>query len=310
MDSGQDDPDPNASLIRGNFSKKKRPLSPAPLEAFSRMVSALDLGVQSLNGMESESIPVDSGSYKDKLIGNQPSKYSSGHFRSLLEDSFSDHEESDEEYSENDEDSDCQWPRIWISKEDLAEIRKPWRNALIVKLLGKSLSYNYLLDRLKQRWNTKGEFKFIDIGCDFYIVKFSSVKDLQFVMSKEPWIIAGHYLSMQKWNPDFDPAREKIIKTTVWIRLPGLPIEYFNSKAFIEAGNQIGKLIKFDKATEDSERGKFARICVEINLGQPLIPKVKIGRLWRRVEYEGLHSICFKCGVYGHSQDNCHVNPE
>ncbi|KAJ7954494.1 Endonuclease/exonuclease/phosphatase [Quillaja saponaria] len=35
------------------------------------------------------------------------------------------------------------------------EISKPWRNALIVKLLGKSLSYNYLLDRLKQRWNTR-----------------------------------------------------------------------------------------------------------------------------------------------------------
>ncbi|KAJ7976148.1 reverse transcriptase [Quillaja saponaria] len=110
---------------------------------------------------------------------------------------------------------------------------------------------------------------------------------------------------MQKWKPDFDPSFGKINRTAVWLRFPSLPIEYFNSRALVEAGNLIGKLIKCDKTTESSERGKFARICVEVNLNQPFVPRVKIGRSWRKVEYEGLHSICFHCGVYGHNRDTC-----
>ncbi|KAK9288380.1 hypothetical protein L1049_016835 [Liquidambar formosana] len=43
-------------------------------------------------------------------------------------------------------------------------------------------------------------------------------------------------------------------------------------------------------------RGKFARISVEVDLNHPLVPKVHLGNSWQRVEYEGLHLICFTCG--------------
>ncbi|KAF7831790.1 LIM domain-containing protein A-like [Senna tora] len=51
--------------------------------------------------------------------------------------------------------------------------------------------------------------------------------------------------------------------------------------------------------------GKFARICVELNLKRKLVPHVVIRGRCYGVEYEGLHLICFHCGKYGHQKGVC-----
>ncbi|KAJ7962302.1 Zinc ion binding nucleic acid binding protein [Quillaja saponaria] len=161
---------------------------------------------------------------------------------------------------------------------------------------------------LRKKWQLKGDLKLIDLGCDFYIVHLNSSEDLNHMLTNGPWIIVGHYLTMRRWKPEFQPNKERIKHIAVWIQFPELPIEYFQSDFLFEAGGQIGKILKVDKATQDSERGKFARICIEIELDKPLIPKIKIGKKWRRIEYKGYHMICFHCGVFGHSKEHCPTN--
>ncbi|KAJ1376547.1 Zinc finger, CCHC-type [Sesbania bispinosa] len=54
-----------------------------------------------------------------------------------------------------------------------------------------------------------------------------------------------------------------------------------------------------------TERVEFARICVEVDLRNVLISKFNLnGRIYK-VEYEGLHLICFHCGRYGHRKEGC-----
>lgn len=60
-------------------------------------------------------------------------------------------------------------------------------------------------------------------------------------------MIAGHYLTVHKWVPDFIPANDRIAKTFAWLRLSGMPVEYFNrfsqipgkrfSRSFLEGRN-------------------------------------------------------------------------
>jgi hypothetical protein len=38
---------------------------------------------------------------------------------------------------------------------------------------------------------------------------------------------------------------------------------------------------------------------------KPLLAKFRIGRRIHRIEYEGLHTICFSCGKYGHRMEEC-----
>ncbi|CAN1188285.1 hypothetical protein LINPERHAP1_LOCUS17868 [Linum perenne] len=53
------------------------------------------------------------------------------------------------------------------------------------------------------------------------------------------------------------------------------------------------------------ERGNYARICVRVDLSKKLLSKYKLLHRIRHVEYEGLHVVCFKCGIYGHTIDIC-----
>ncbi|CAN1126723.1 hypothetical protein LINPERHAP2_LOCUS3596 [Linum perenne] len=75
-------------------------------------------------------------------------------------------------------------------------------------------------------------------------------------------------------------------------------------------GNKIGKTVRLDLTTLGGSRGNFARICVEVDLSKPLLSKYRLRRRVRRIEYEGLHTICYSCGCYGHAQDLCQKKEE
>lgn len=70
-------------------------------------------------------------------------------------------------------------------------------------------------------------------------------------------------------------------------------------------GNLLGKLLKIDALTTSQNRGKFARMCVELDLTKPLEAFVQINQEWYNIEYEGLPDICYLCGRYGHKREHC-----
>ena len=56
----------------------------------------------------------------------------------------------------------------------------------------------------------------------------------------------------------------------VWIRLEQLPIEYYHPDFLKHVGNKLGKLVKVDVVTSTAIRGRYARLCVQINMAYPL----------------------------------------
>lgn len=130
-----------------------------------------------------------------------------------------------------------------------------------------------------------------------------------------PWTILGHYITIQRWKPEFRPLEESIKRIVAWIRISYFPIEYCEKHFLWRIGNKIGRTLKVDVHTikEDQiggelytiEMGRFARISVEINLDKKLVPKIKIRERTYKIKYEGLSLICFNCGSYGHHKDNC-----
>ncbi|XP_061351250.1 uncharacterized protein LOC133296307 [Gastrolobium bilobum] len=113
---------------------------------------------------------------------------------------------------------------------------------------------------------------------------------------------------MRSWEPDFNAFQSPINKITARVRLPGFPIEYVNTPLIKSVGDWIGKFIRLDTATTNLARGKFARICVEVDLTKPLKAKYLIEGRYKQVEYEGLHLICYSCGKYGHRAESCNSN--
>ncbi|KAJ1389495.1 hypothetical protein SESBI_38230 [Sesbania bispinosa] len=151
---------------------------------------------------------------------------------------------------------------------------------------------------------------------DYFIIRFADWSDLSKVYEGGPWLIMGHYLVIQRWKPEFLPYEDEFKRVLVWIRIPGLQIEYYDDHILWRIGDVVGHTIKIDPNTlgqhEDdlgtsmvTEKARFARICVEVDLRKVLIARFKLhGRVYH-VKYEGLHLICFKCGCFGHCKELC-----
>ncbi|CAN1193094.1 hypothetical protein LINPERPRIM_LOCUS28163 [Linum perenne] len=107
-----------------------------------------------------------------------------------------------------------------------------------------------------------------------------------------PWMVADHYVVSEDWRPYFRPEDSSLLTLRVWIRLPGIPLEYFDYSILKRSGDRIGKTVRVDHTTLEGSRGNFARLCVEVDLSKPLLSKYRLRRRVRRIEYEGLHTIC------------------
>lgn len=91
----------------------------------------------------------------------------------------------------------------------------------------------------------------------------------------------------------------------VWVRFLELPLKLLDEEVLYAVGNTLGRTVNVDATTLAAARGKYARVCIEIDLAKPLIPHIGIFGCQQRVEYEGLHLICFRCGKYGHRAGDC-----
>jgi hypothetical protein len=196
-------------------------------------------------------------------------------------------------------------PDFVLTKDEENRIHKPWRNGVIVKLLWRRIGYKALETRLKQMWVRNGIINMVDVGNDFFLVTFTSSEDHYRALIDGPWMIYDNYLVVREWNPNFHPFGEVIEKVAVWVRFSGLPIEYYDTKMLTFIGNRIGRTVKVDRTTQTQARGKYARLCVEVDLTKPLLAMFQIKDRYYKVEYEGLHMLCLACGTFGHYKEGC-----
>ncbi|CAN1191249.1 Uncharacterized protein At4g02000 [Linum perenne] len=205
---------------------------------------------------------------------------------------------------QEDETDNPRCPKIVFSDAEVKNFYKPWSKAIVVKVLEKSFSYLSIKKRLEFLWAKAGRIQVADLANSFFLVRFSSEDDYQRAAFGGPWKIFDYYITVGRWSPSFD-EEEPIKKILTWVRLPRLPIHYFNEVAVTRIGNYIGKTIRLDLATSSGARARYARVCVEIDLTKPLLGKYSIDNRIYRVEYESLENICFSCGTYGHKEDRC-----
>ncbi|KAF7823296.1 uncharacterized protein G2W53_021440 [Senna tora] len=165
-----------------------------------------------------------------------------------------------------------------LSDREWKRLNRPFKKALIIKLLGKTIGFKFLFRKVNQ----------------------------EFALTGGPWIVLDHCLIVRPWTSLFDPD-EKVQKLATWVHLPDLPIELYDDKFLFRLGHHIGKVIRIDVNTSLQSRGKYARMCVELDLSQPLLSQYCVHGVVRKIEYEGLHFICFECGTYGHDLKHCKI---
>ena len=145
---------------------------------------------------------------------------------------------------------------------------------LIIKVLGRKIGFD-LLERKLQLWKGVGLFEIVDLGYEFYLIKFSCMEDKNYILDGGPWMIFDHYVTIREWEPNFNLEQALIDSTTVWICFPELALEYHDRRCLKAMGNRIGMTLKVDITIEEKIRGKYARVYVLVNLTKPLLPLIR-----------------------------------
>lgn len=153
----------------------------------------------------------------------------------------------------------------------------------------------FMKNRLEKMWNRQGEGKLqiIDLENGFFDVSFNNQEHFDTVFQEGPWLVADHYLIVQRWKPKFDPLEYDVTKITAWIRVSKSRLEYYNVRFLWRIRRLVWRTLKLDPSTSITSRGKFARICVDLELRKKLVRLVEIGERnyvgkmgklwWRRI---------------------------
>ncbi|KAL0013035.1 hypothetical protein SO802_000104 [Lithocarpus litseifolius] len=258
------------------------------------------------NGYDTEKEPSSSQghqghqalSFKEKLVGDIPGAYTQAFdFSEVLDSDI----ESDDEMADLREGVAA----VKLSSTTKQRIRAPWSKALIVKVFGRKVGFNYLHSKLLSMWKPVGKMDFVDLEEGYFLTRFSLKEDHDSVLRKGPWFIGDHFLSIRPWVPNFRTDLSNVASVAVWVRLNRLPIEYYEAEVLKQIGQVIGTVLRIDTHTATESRGRYARLCVQIDIDKPLILTVLIGKLEQPVVYEGLHQLCFTCGRVGHRKESC-----
>lgn len=101
----------------------------------------------------------------------------------------------------------------------------------------------------------------ITLGSDYYILKFDNSKNMNSILCNGPWFLYGHYLSIQKWVPNFLLKKlflpSELFRSAFLIFLLSTMMELYYRKSstqLILSINSIDTLLKIDAYTSSTLR--------------------------------------------------------
>lgn len=178
----------------------------------------------------------------------------------------------------------------------------------------KSFNVFALLDTMKKLWNPAGGVTCREIESNLFSFQFSDRRDLERVLSMEPWTFNKHILVLKEANPNIQPSAMEMDSVPFWVRFYDVPLSGRKEEILEQIGSRFGTVLEIDKSTVKG-MGRSVRMKILLNLGKPLRKGTKIcidkaATIWLPVKYERLQSFCYWCGRLGHSVIECEDKEE
>ena len=118
-------------------------------------------------------------SYKERLTGTILGAY---------ERAFRFEHDMEIEVESDDESSDLAAgiATVNLSGARKASIRSLWTTTLIIKVVGKTMGYQFLTSRIISMWKPSGRLDYVDLEKDFFLMRFSLKEDYEQVLKDGP----------------------------------------------------------------------------------------------------------------------------
>lgn len=162
-----------------------------------------------------------------------------------------------------------------------------------------------LIETMKKVWCLSKGMICRELGDNLISFQFNNKRDLDSVITMEPWQFNKHILVLNPISGDIQPSLQKFDSCPFWIRLYDIPVRGRGEVTLRQIGMRFGVVKEIDSSTTTGI-ARSVRMKVVIGLTKPLRrgTKIKIGNsepCWVPITYERLPSFCYWCGklAYG-----------
>ena len=81
----------------------------------------------------------------------------------------------------------------------------------------------------------------------WFMLTFTILTQVDWVLNQY-WHIELHPMLLKCWSPIFDPNKENPGAEPIWMRLPGLPVQFQNETALRNIGEDFGHYLDHEKS--------------------------------------------------------------
>jgi hypothetical protein len=207
--------------------------------------------------------------------------------------------------------SDHEKHHLRLRTEKVLESKQEAQHSILFKLLTNRLfNGEALKGTVRTLWAAPGGVTIRDIDDNLFMAVFSRREDMDRIFVQSPWTFDKKLIQIVRFDGDLQPAAVSFKFTAFWVRVLNLPIKSMVRDVGEDIGNAIGRTIEVDVPENGIGWGRYLRICVDIDITQPLL-RGKIlefdggAPFWVDFRYEHLPIFCYQCGMLGHSVHDC-----
>ena len=110
------------------------------------------------------------GSYKDRLVGENPGAFLNAFGLDKSSTVLGEIEEEEDEIIEDVQEVIDGIANVKLSKTTKVRIRSKWTHSLIIKIFGRSMGFHFLHSRITGLWKLARSLDCVDLGHDFFLI--------------------------------------------------------------------------------------------------------------------------------------------
>ncbi|XP_015169930.1 uncharacterized protein [Solanum tuberosum] len=166
--------------------------------------------------------------------------------------------------------------QVEILPEDVAQDDEKWAPSLVVYVVGTAPSIGAMERFIMGQGNFSTKPIILYHIDGYFVVRFANEEDRDMVLCSGPHHLLRRPVIMKPWVPEFNFKEEILTTIPLWVKLPNLPLNCWNSVVLSKIGSSVGKPLYADECTTQTSRISFARILVEVDVTRPLAKVIKI----------------------------------
>ncbi|XP_074298590.1 uncharacterized protein LOC141629499 [Silene latifolia] len=199
---------------------------------------------------------------------------------------------------------------IQITKEDVVGEIQFWSSSVFCYVLGANPPSSVLTGFINRVWKAQGIDKISFMPNGIFLVRFKTKEQQQFVLNNGHLLFDNKPVIVKEWTQDTELIKHDVKRIPIWMKLYGLDDKYWGLECLKKLSGVVGSFIKCDDATFHRNFLGFARIMIEVDVGQEfpdIITFLNEHGVSKqlKVVYDWLPLKCTACKGLGHLTENC-----